>query len=231
MKLDDILVAKYPEYKGQTTIYTGGKDICGYLPLYEKYLPNAVDDFLEIGIAMGISIKMFRDYYEGKGNFHAINMDWGNAGVISKRELSEQGIICHEGDQSDVDFLSTIETQFDVIIDDGSHRSDHQIITFKKMFRDNLKSGGVYIIEDLHCCQEPYWWGDIVRFSDTMLSLLSSMKQTKVIPIVNQFQILNPASKGELTSAYFLSEESAEFNQLIKEVYLHSPSIAFIFKS
>lgn len=37
---------------------------------------------------------------------------------------------------------------FDVIIDDGSHRSDHMIATFRALF-PKLRAGGIYFIEDL----------------------------------------------------------------------------------
>lgn len=224
-KLDDIIDSRYPAYRSEN-LYAGGKDICGYLPLYEKHLPDEVDEFLEIGIAMGISIKMFRDYYREKngfneaGNFHAMNMNWGNAGVISKRELSEQGIECLEGDQSDVEFLKTIKTQFDVIIDDGSHRSDHQIITFKQMFTNNLKSGGVYVVEDLHCCLDTYWWGDVGKFENTLLYLLLGFEKTVTKPIENIFATSHPQPLHD-TSEFFK-------DMPIKKVCLYNPSIAFI---
>jgi hypothetical protein len=42
----------------------------------------------------------------------------------------------------------------DVIIDDGSHHPAHQLISFKYLFRNGLKPGGVYIIEDT---EMNYW--------------------------------------------------------------------------
>src|SRR5690554_4112256 len=42
---------------------------------------------------------------------------------------------------------------FDIIIDDGSHRSSDIIKTFLLYFR-HLKDGGMFIAEDLHCS---YW--------------------------------------------------------------------------
>lgn len=220
-RLDSIIDTNYPNYRWEST-YAGGKDICGYFPLYEKHLPQKVDNFLEIGIAMGISIKMFRDFYEGAGTFHAMNMHWGNAGVISKSELSKHGFICHEGDQSDLEFLKTIDTQFDVITDDGSHRSDHQVITFQRMFNHNLKPGGVYIIEDLHCCLDPYWWGDVGDFNNTMLNLLLGYSKTKTVSINNIFSTRHPVKTFE-TDEFFEPYD-------IENVYLYNPSIAFIYK-
>jgi hypothetical protein len=45
------------------------------------------------------------------------------------------------------------ETAFDIIIDDGSHLSAHQISAFETLV-GALKSGGLYIIEDV---QTSYW--------------------------------------------------------------------------
>ena len=42
---------------------------------------------------------------------------------------------------------------FDIIIDDGSHYSPHQILTFKTLF-PSLNRGGIYVIEDV---QTSYW--------------------------------------------------------------------------
>lgn len=215
--LDEIIDTKYPAYRGEAP-YAGGKDICGYFPLYEKHLPEKVDNFLEIGIAMGISIKMFRDYYDGVGVFHAMNWNWGNAGVINKAELEERQFVCHEGNQADVEFLSTIKTQFDVIIDDGSHRSDHQIITFDRLFNNNLNPGGLYVVEDLHCCIEPYWWGEVTRFEDTLLSILAGSPKTIFEPLVNIFD------KDYFSVSSQLKDES------IDRIYLYGSSIAFIYK-
>ena len=229
MTLDEIIDTKYPEYRSGAK--AGGKDGCGYFPWYEKHLPKKVDEFMEIGVAMGISIWMFRDYYESKGNFHAMNyrFDVQNNGVIPMRELQATGIICHDGLQEDIEFLNTIKTQFDVIVEDGSHRSDHQAITFKHLFVNNVKSGGLYVLEDLHCCLGQFWWGDCQGYDNTMLAFFKNwpgviekdvinrpMVKENPIPIVNQF---------------FTQEEVDFFKTIIKKVYLYSPSIAFIFKN
>lgn len=217
MTFDEIITANYPNYRWEP-MYAGGKDICGYFPLYEKHLPKTVDNFLEIGIAMGISIKMFRDYY-GMGNFHAINNHWGNAGVISKAVLEQQGIICYDGQQEDIEFLKTIDTQFDVIIDDGSHRSDHQQITLEHLFNHNLKLGGLYVVEDLHCCLDSYWWGELKHFEQTLLFRLLNLPQTETVNIENIFAILHPEPRHQMQTTL-----------PIERVFLYNPSIAFIYK-
>lgn len=46
-------------------------------------------------------------------------------------------------------FIETVGQDFDIIIDDGGHTMNQQITSFKILF-PALKSGGIYVIEDLH---------------------------------------------------------------------------------
>lgn len=209
-------------YKTKYKKYNGGKDELGYLKYYDAHLPKKVDNFLEIGIGYGYSIRAFRDWYNLEGNFYAMNKYWGNQrGVIAIEALEAYNIKCFSGDQGDLNFLKTIKINFDVIVEDGSHHSDDQIVTFKQMFDNNVKSGGLYVLEDLHCCAEMYWWrGKINSFNDTMLSVLMRFNK-----------------KQPLTSQMFTKNESDYYHSLIDRVYLFhasgaftEPSIAFIFK-
>jgi hypothetical protein len=68
----------------------------------------------------------------------------------------EIGIVI-QGDQSnlqDLEKVGKITGQLDFIIDDGSHHPEHQIKSFDYLFGNNLKNGGLYIIEDIECS---YW--------------------------------------------------------------------------
>jgi len=61
------------------------------------------------------------------------------------------------GDQSDPAFLAQLSDAVgwvDVVIDDGSHIPSHQRATFERLFYDNLKDGGFYVVED---CHTSYW--------------------------------------------------------------------------
>src|SRR5262249_14218852 len=72
------------------------------------------------------------------------------------REFSEDGIDIEIGDQSDPLLWRRIidkYTDFDVIIDDGSHIADHQRASFLSLW-PHLRDGGTYIIED---CHTSYW--------------------------------------------------------------------------
>lgn len=59
------------------------------------------------------------------------------------------------------------ESDFDVIIDDGSHKSRDIISTFKFFF-PRLKPGGLYVAEDLHCSYWSGWQGGLWRKDSAM---------------------------------------------------------------
>src|SRR5690349_11812103 len=58
----------------------------------------------------------------------------------------------HYGSQEDIPFLNTINTTqgyFDIIIDDGGHTMRQQITSLIYLL-PKVRSGGIYVIEDLH---------------------------------------------------------------------------------
>lgn len=130
----------------------------GYIPFYEKHLPKSPRRILEIGVNNGASIKMWRDYFphaEIIGLDLFAEYDIGevyedvvgdNLDLIAKTHFVK-------GDQRDWQILEELRKyNFDVIIDDGSHNSRDQMMTFYGLF-----NGKQYYIEDLHCCDEEIW--------------------------------------------------------------------------
>lgn len=149
----------------------------GFGPYYEEHLPEKVENFLEIGVWKGGGLRAFKDWYGGEGNFYGLNYVFGGPDIPSKKWFEGLGFNCIEGYQADLGVLFSIEKQFDVIIDDGSHHSYDQVVTFHHLFERNLKSGGLYIVEDVHCCRQPYWWSNDVSpivksFEDTFLGIV-----------------------------------------------------------
>ncbi len=103
-------------------------------------------NILEIGVAAGCSLNMWSKYFKNS-NIYGIDITNKN---IKKDVLRNFDIFI--GDQSDKKFLkkvcNSVSDGFDIIIDDGSHIPDNQIVTFKYLF-PRLNTGGVYVIEDL----------------------------------------------------------------------------------
>jgi cephalosporin hydroxylase len=119
----------------------------GYTEEYQKIIPSSGEvNLLEIGVWHGDSLKMWREYNpEMKIDAIDINMD-----VYNYIKDSDK-IKIHIGDQTDYNFLTSVvsDKTYDFIIDDGSHKSQDIIMSFKFLY-DYLKPGGYYFIEDLH---------------------------------------------------------------------------------
>jgi len=183
---------------------------------YQKHLPKKAGNFLEIGTWLGGGIRAFREWYNNEGDFYTLNYRFGDGEIPTIKSLINEGFICFEGEQEDTGFLNTIKDVFDVIIDDGSHHSDSQIITFKHFFKNNLRNGGLYIIEDLHCCMNSYWWREIKSVEDTFLGVMREIRKG-----------------GTWESQLFTKEESKYFIKEVDKIVVagdRNESIAFLWK-
>ena len=124
----------------------------GYTVHYEKILKNRnIKTMLEIGVSFGGSIKMWNEYFKGKCHITGIDI---NEKRFRKKDLENKNIRIKLGSQNDVKFLKSLcDIKYDFIVDDGSHKSGDQIISFNNLF-NNMNSSGVYIIEDLHVAKK-----------------------------------------------------------------------------
>jgi hypothetical protein len=123
----------------------------GYTFFYEKNFTQLRDtpiNFLEIGTCQGLSARMWEEYFSHKNaKFFTIDIEPLCANYL--KGLSRTTFCClSQSDRQALLMLAKSAGQFDVIIDDGSHVSADQIISFKTLF-DYIKPGGIYVIEDL----------------------------------------------------------------------------------
>ena len=126
-----------------------------YLGIYESEIAPFITagqpiTLLEIGVQNGGSLQVWKKYLPAGSRVVGIDINPDCA----KLQLDEETSL-HIADGTDKAVLDGVlgDTTFDVIIDDGSHRSDHVISTYKALF-PRIKGGGKYIIEDLHAS---YW--------------------------------------------------------------------------
>lgn len=118
--------------------------------LYHNYFQDLRDEplnLLEIGLAVGHSIQMWAKYFT---NAKLVSIDHDIKHY--QYSLNNDRITIIKGDQTDLKLLQDINGKygpFDIIIDDGSHIDSHTKMTFDTLF-PLLKSGGLYVVEDLH---------------------------------------------------------------------------------
>ena len=118
-----------------------------YFDIYDKLLSKYVGKditFVEIGILDGGSLFMWREFFGKNARIIGVEL---NPEAIKWRE---HGFEIFVGDQSDPEFWADffrVVGDIDVILDDGGHRNDQQIVTVKCSLPHVLDEG-VIIIED-----------------------------------------------------------------------------------
>lgn len=146
MMILDELAAKY----GTDKKISGGH---GYTKYYTQYFENIRLDklnFLELGVREGWSLKMWHEYFTNSVIYGIDNNMEGKC----PSHFEEERIVFKLCSQDDGYFLTNLANDvggFDIIIDDASHISPLSIKSFEILF-PTLRSGGIYIIEDLHVC-------------------------------------------------------------------------------
>ena len=136
----------------------GGHKWLNYFPIYEEllgHLRNRAPKILEIGVYKGASLKLWSGYF-GEGTT-VVGADIQSA--CKGYEDTNNNIFVRIGSQADRAFLHALIDEFgpfDAILDDGSHVPGDQIASFNGLFKDGLRTGGTYLVEDLEC----YFWPD-----------------------------------------------------------------------
>lgn len=121
-----------------------------FTQIYEPYFNKIRDkqlNILEIGIFNGGSLRMLKEYFF-TSKIYGIDFD-------ASRCFTEERIQTKHGDQTDIAFLASVfpGIEFDVIIDDGGHTMQQQQVSLEALL-PRLKTGGIYVIEDLHTSYE-----------------------------------------------------------------------------
>lgn len=124
-----------------------------YFEVYHKYLQgyrNKKITMLEIGVWGGGSLQMWKKYFGPECRILGVDI------MEECKSYEEDQIKIYIGSQSDREFLQKLKQEnarIDIIIDDGGHKMEQQIITFEELF-PHLAEGGIYICEDMHTS---YW--------------------------------------------------------------------------
>jgi|TARA_Y100000310_G_scaffold11934_1_gene12414 hypothetical protein len=176
----------------------GSKHGCahGYTRIYNEYFQTRREEItsvFEIGTHFGAGLKMWQDYFPN-ANIYGIEslppdrLLGGVKPIYDETDVRIKSFVANQTSHTDLQFvMGEIDDTFDLIIDDGDHRSKNHQISLANLF-PFLRPGGIYIIEDLFT----------VASQDT-LRMITTFEQT-----------------GKIISDYISSETSKYIESQIK---------------
>jgi cephalosporin hydroxylase len=122
-----------------------------YNSIFNRYRDKPIR-FLEIGIQNGGSLEVWSRFFPNARKIIGCDINQECALL----EYDDPRIVVIVGDANTNETQTDVLEQspvFDLIIDDGSHRSGDILRSFSRYF-PILEDGGMFVIEDLHCS---YW--------------------------------------------------------------------------
>jgi hypothetical protein len=158
----------YETFAADTNVHKWHHYFDIYTRHFESYRSKPIK-MLEIGVFRGGSLRMWKKYFHRDSVIVGIDIDRN----CQQYEIADQDVYVRIGSQADPDFLAAVNKEFgpfDIILDDGSHKTYHQLISFTSLFREALKDGGCYMVEDMHT---NYWTSHV----DTPQSFIEVSKQ------------------------------------------------------
>jgi 23S rRNA U2552 (ribose-2'-O)-methylase RlmE/FtsJ len=120
-----------------------------YFDIYNRHLAKFVGKdvhVVEIGVYSGGSLGMWRSYLGPRSRITGVDIE----PACKSYENEYTKIVI--GDQADRSFWKRFRDEFppaDIVIDDGGHTSEQQIVTLEETL-PYLRPGGVFICEDVH---------------------------------------------------------------------------------
>ena len=116
-----------------------------YEEMFEKYVGKKIT-FVEVGVLQGGSLFMWREYFGKDARIIGIDLH------PNAKELEKHGFEIFIGSQSDKNFWKDFYSKvgkIDILLDDGGHVNDQQIITLGESI-NNINDNGLIVTEDVH---------------------------------------------------------------------------------
>ena len=126
-----------------------------YLGVYDRLFTPLRDKpirLLEIGVQNGGSLEIWAEYFFNAELVVGCDIDPA-CGRLAYADPRISVVIANAADEQGYRAVNQVSPHFDVIIDDGSHRSSDIVRSFA-LFFPCLRHNGIFVAEDLHC---GYW--------------------------------------------------------------------------
>lgn len=126
-----------------------------YLDTYQRVFDPYRDQpvkLLEIGVQNGGSLEIWTRFFPHAEKLVGCDIDPA-CGELRYEDPRVSIVVGDANLASTEERIAAISERFDIVIDDGSHTSSDIVRSFARYF-PRLSTGGVFVIEDLHCS---YW--------------------------------------------------------------------------
>ncbi len=123
-----------------------------YLPFYDNLFAPLREQpitLLEIGVQNGGSLETWSHYFNNATFLIGCDID-PKCAELSYDDPRVKVVVGDANVGPTFAAINAICNQFDVVIDDGSHKSNDVLNSFVNYF-PMVKPGGVYVVEDAHC--------------------------------------------------------------------------------
>lgn len=120
-----------------------------YFDIYHRHFApfrNTPSSILEIGVLGGGSLEMWRQYFGPQAAIYGVDIE---PACVAYRSDGTEIFIGNQGDRNFWEEFRKMVPKVDIVIDDGSHNSRHQIITLQELL-PHVSPGGLYLCEDVH---------------------------------------------------------------------------------
>jgi hypothetical protein len=151
-----------------------------YFDIYHRHFSRFIGRpvrILEVGIYSGGSLDMWQSYFGPDCEIYGVDIE--QACMTYER----RNVRVFIGDQADRQFWKTVKSKIppiDILVDDGGHLPQQQIITLEEML-PHIRPGGVFLCEDVQ--------GNENAFASYVSGLMAELNTSLVrpgIPIVAQ---------------------------------------------
>ena len=184
-----------------------------YLSEYNRLFQTLADSpirLLEVGIQNGGSLEIWSQFFSNAELIVGcdINKDCAKLSYEDSRIKLVIGDINNTNTRREID---THSSEFDIIIDDGSHTSSDIVETFLHLF-SHLKYAGLYVVEDLHCS---YWRS----FEGGLFAPKSSMNFLKSLADIVNYEHWGIATSRTRFLSEFNIPQTSEHDKLLSEIH------------
>ena len=181
-----------------------------YFQAYEELFSNFVNKritFVEIGVMHGGSMFMWREYFGNQARIIGIDLH------PNAKELEKHGFEIYIGSQSDNKFWNDFYNkvgEIDILLDDGGHENNQQIITLDKSI-PMIKDDGIILIEDTHTSYKKKYGNpskySFINYSKYLVDVINSRFLNPELKIKNKHK------KSIFSILYFESMVAFKINR------------------